>query len=100
MELHKFHVTDFGTRAIGHGYSVAGCNSRICSIAVDLAESARSEKHGTCIDLLELPSVVEHPHSNDPSFTHHELGGEFELPKDDGLQRPGLKEERTADLTA
>src|SRR5271166_1834162 len=100
MELHKFHVTDFSSRAKGHGYAVASGYSRIRSVAVHLSQSAGGEENGAGFDFVEFPSVVEHAHSDDSSLAQHELGGELEFPKDNGLQRLGLKKERTANLAA
>src|SRR5271166_4131613 len=98
MELHKFHVTDFSSRAKGHGYAVASGYSRIRSVAVHLSQTAGGEENGTGFDFVEFPGVVEHAHSDDSSLAQHELGGEFELAKHDGLQRLGLKEESAPDL--
>src|SRR5690242_1768633 len=54
MKLDEFHILNTCLRTVCHGYSVTGCNRRICGGSVDLPVPTGCKKGGFGNDLFNL----------------------------------------------
>ena len=79
MELDELHVADFGAGTERHGDAIAGGNTGVGGVAIELAEAAGGEEHGRGGHLLGLAFFGDQVNAADAAGFDDQVGGEFEL---------------------
>ena len=95
MELDEFQVLDFGSGAVGHGDAIAGGHFGIGGVAVDLAEAAGGQQHGTRLDRF----VVEKG-ARDSTLVQQEVGNRGVTAERDVGERRGFAVKSAGNLAA
>ena len=83
MELHEFHVTQLGARAIGHRVAVAGGDGRVGRLAKELAGAAGRQHDGPGPDQGEPAAAIPDQDAPALSFVRHQVDRDAVLPDAD-----------------
>src|SRR5262249_31007840 len=101
VELHELEIREHCSGVVGDGHAVAGGPRGIGGLAIDLAEPAGSKQHRAGMDVVcGVLGPIEKTQPSNAAVLSEQFDGEGVRADLDALERAGLSEQRTEDLSA
>jgi hypothetical protein len=79
MELHELHIANFRAGPVGHSNTVAGCDTRIGSLFVHMAQASGGQLNSGSANRMQASALVEQRQSDHATVFNQQICSELEF---------------------